>query len=599
MVYTRNNLDRAASPYLQQHRDNPVHWQEWKPEVLKHARRLDRPLLVSVGYSTCHWCHVMAREAFSDQDVAEYLNRHFISIKVDREERPDIDQYLMKFLVARTGQGGWPLNVFLTPDLKPVTALTYAATRSRYGLPAFLDILQKVKRYYGQNKNAIRSFDPSSREPVSVAEERILEILVQNFDGEHGGFGFRQKFPPHCTLLFMLHYYVENPDSRLETMITRTLDAMRLGGLHDHLQGGFFRYCVDREWRIPHFEKMLYDQALLLWIYSRAFAVFQNPGYRAAAEGILGCLEDTFSSAGLYVSGHDADTDHREGQTYLWDYRELKQNLTGGELKILQDCYLISAGGNFEGKNHLRKRRMETPPELKKVEGKLLRIRKAKKQSFRDDKIVTSWNCLAGIALIHAGRYLHNRDPLLRAQSLYSRLKNVNRSGNELIHSSLKKRKNDAAFLEDHAALLLLITFLQEETRSHGEDLAEWSEKIREFQIDGKWLESRNPDFIPVEADAFDHPTPSSVSLAELALTRAAALSGKEYLDDTEFKTPLHHDFLNIAVMIRKGLFHLITSPDKIDWKDLPFNSLQKPGSPFSDCHKGTCRLDPPPTPKA
>ena len=320
MSVARNNLDLANSPYLRQHAENPVWWQEWSAEILEYARKTDRIVFVSVGYSTCHWCHVMAREAFSDETCATILNRHFVPVKVDREQRPDIDHYLMSFLVATTGSGGWPLNAFLTPEGHPFFAMTYASTEPRFHLPAFDDILGRVREFFGENRDRIAPFELNAEHsgvdgairkvlahddggeaeagdgPASVAMisdedesqaiERVDE-LERAFDRVHAGFGQSQKFPPHSALLYLQHACAAGLSEQAGEMARETLDAMMTRGLHDHLQGGFFRYTVDREWTIPHFEKMLYDQAMLLWNYAVASRLFGSSGYRETAAGIV------------------------------------------------------------------------------------------------------------------------------------------------------------------------------------------------------------------------------------------------------------------------------------------------------------------------
>ena len=312
--FNRNNLAKSSSPYLQQHKNNPIWWQEWSEEMLEYAKRENKLLLVSIGYSTCHWCHVMAQEAFSDREIADYLNNHFVSIKVDREQRPDIDQYCMHYIMQTQGQGGWPLNVFMTPDKQPVYALTYASTQPKHGMPGFITILKAIK--VGLTQEHSHDFTPGYEKGEEIPQQKLTAAIEQNFDREFGGFGHGMKFPPHCTLLYLL--YAEEEECAKE-IVQNTVDAMALGGLHDHLQGGFFRYCTDRDWTIPHFEKMLYDQAMHLWVYSAAYHRYKKSEYKAVAEKILQCLAETFEEDGLYYSAHDADTNHEEGLTHLWD----------------------------------------------------------------------------------------------------------------------------------------------------------------------------------------------------------------------------------------------------------------------------------------
>ncbi len=309
--FKRNNLDKATSPYLLQHKDNPIHWQEWSKDVLEYARKKNKLLFVSVGYATCHWCHVMAQEAFSNKEIAGVLNEHFVSIKVDREQRPDIDHYLMAFMQETHGQGGWPLNVFLTPDVQPFFAATYMPAESRYGLSRFLDVLHNVQEMYSSQKGDIQKYLP----PISQEEHHEEGQIIQSIKDHFMNNTFGAQFPPYNTLLFLLSYYEQKKDTEIKEIIEKILDVIATRGLHDHLQGGFYRYCVDAAWMIPHFEKMLYDQAMMLWVYSVAYKILRKPEYKTVVEKIRECLEETYAD-GLYYAAHDADTDHNEGDTY-------------------------------------------------------------------------------------------------------------------------------------------------------------------------------------------------------------------------------------------------------------------------------------------
>jgi len=575
MNFKRNNLDKANSPYLKQHRDNPINWQEWKKEVIEYAKKEKKILFVSVGYSTCHWCHVMAIESFSDKEIADYLNENFVSIKVDKEQRPDINNYLMKFLVSTTGHGGWPLNVFLSSDLKPIFGLTYAGLSAKYGMPGFMEILKTVKE-----QGDGREFNPVLNAPTNIESAEIIQTIYDNFDQQYHGFG-QQKFPQHSTLLFMLHYYQETKDDKLKEMIEKTLDTMMKSGLHDHLQGGFFRYCVDREWKIPHFEKMLYDQAMLLWIYSVAFKLIGKNEYKIVAEKIVKCLSETFGAGNLFYSGIDADTNHNEGETYLWSKEELKDD-------VITNAYVIE--DNFEGKIHLIKKENKFSDDLDKAESKLLEIRKKRDQPHTDKKIITSWNCLAGIGLIHAYRYLGNKKYLDMAENLFKGLIKLHYSAS-LVHSSIDGVKEKEEFLEDYASVLLFVTYLHEETCKYEKYLKEFSSEIKKFKKK-IWIESNNEDFIEVEAEAYDQPVPSSISMAELAISRSNVLLKKEYLVDEEFKQPLNFDFLNISVILKKGLFHIVETPELLDWSKISINTIQEKGKQFMRCYKGLCNTD-------
>ncbi len=588
----KNNLKEATSPYLNQHQDNPIWWQEWSKGTIQYAKETDKVILASVGYATCHWCHVMAKEVFSDPEVAEKLNEHFVCIKVDREQRPDIDAYLMSYITALTGQGGWPLNVFLTPDLRPIYAVTYVPARSTLEKTGFLDILDKIVTYYREHPERIESFEISNtgQEQPQTRQDLLIKAYTQAYDAKHGGFGTQSKFPSFCSLLFLLYYYEVTRHASLKHMAETTLDTMMLKGLHDHLQGGFFRYCVDREWTMPHFEKMLYDQALALWTYSLAFHVFKKDAYQTVAQKIIRCLDETFQVNGLYQSAHDADTDHREGATYLWEPSEYESVLTAGEYRQFAETYQIESPNTPEGKIHLIKR---TDTFLPAIEYKLLKYRKLRPQPSQDQKIITSWNCLTGIAFIQAYRYLPNQeDGLKKAEGILTSLLTSYRSAGKIFHSSCKElAQRDAVFLEDYAGLLLLLTFLNEETGRYVPEMDELEIQINTlFRKENTWIESVSDDFMEIPASQYDQPAPSAVSLLEYALTRKDLLC-KGRTSNSGFKTPLAHDFHNISVLLAKGSFHLRETPHKLPWKDLTANTLQRVGKDARDCYQGVCRL--------
>ena len=511
--FNKNNLDRTTSPYLQQHKENPIHWQEWSKEVLRYAKENNKIIFVSVGYATCHWCHVMAMEAFSDRRIADYLNEQFVSIKVDREQRPDIDNYMMSFLQETQGQGGWPLNVFLTPDGRPILALTYMPIEPRYGMVGFFELLHVVKENYDKYGREIQTYFPAIRAEEPVEEREVIRTITENLSQ-----GFGAQFPPHNTLLFLLHYYQKNKDENIKQIIEKILDTMAMRGLHDHLQGGFYRYCVDASWTIPHFEKMLYDQAMMLWVYSTAYKVLMKSEYKTIVEKIIVCLEQTYAHEGLYYAAHDADTGHQEGITYVWTKGELQKHLTQEEFNQFARVYDLTE--NFEENIHLIKKINVFLPN---VEKKILGLRKKRKQPFTDLKIVTSWNALTGIGLIHAFRSLGDEALKARAVILFKTLLEKHYHNGVLYHSSLNGEIQREEFLEDYAASLLFATYLYEETNQHKELVKEWCAAVHEFR-NHYWAENKSNDFTQVPAQTFDHPVPSSVSLAEMALWRAGII---------------------------------------------------------------------------
>ena len=582
----RNNLERSNSPYLQQHKDNPVWWQEWGSAALAAAAAQNKPLFVSVGYSTCHWCHVMAAEAFSDRDTADYLNRHFICIKVDRETRPDIDRFLMEFMQAQNGSGGWPLNVFLTPELRPVYALTYAPARASGGMQPLRVIAGKVLDYSNAHAHAIEPFELSSRPPQPAPEEGLASALLAGHDPLHGGFGPGPKFPPHSTLLFMLYRLGAEPHPGLERACRLTLDAMRRGGLHDHLQGGIFRYCVDREWTIPHFEKMLYDQAMALWCYALAHRVLGGEAYERMAAGLVRCLEETFAKGNLFATAFDADTGHHEGATYVWRRDEIRAALSDREFEVFSASYLLPETGNFAGTIHLARRNDLL---LRDCEAKLLELRRKRPQPARDEKVLCGANALAACALIQAARSLDRPELEEKAARMTRELLGIFWDGTGLGHSLAGGTVQHQGFLSDAGALLLALTMLRESAADWDGDMNALAGYTVSFRREGRWIESSPADFQDVPAAWFDHPVPSSVSLASLGLARATVLHGG-IPGRLEYLQPLQFDFFNIAAMFTQGFFHQVHSREALAWSRLPVNSIQVRGEPEADCFRGECR---------
>jgi len=607
--YQRNNLSKSSSPYLQQHSDNPIHWQEWNKDTLKHAQKNQKLIFVSIGYATCHWCHVMAAEAFSDPATADYINEHFVAIKVDKEQRPDIDQYVMSFVSRTTGRGGWPLNAVMSPEAKLIFGGTYFPHVPKQGLVAFKDVLTQVKKWYESHAENIQEYTLEQETNISEAEDKtsLLANIYRAFDAEEGGFGRDMKFPPHNTLLYLLHVYQDTKSNEAQTMIFKTLDAMSSAGLHDHLQGGFYRYCVDRTWTIPHFEKMLYDQAMLLWVYSLAFQLFQRERDREVVEKIIICLTETFSDGqGLFYSAHDADTDHIEGETYVWTEEELKNVLKPKEFELFTEAYLISSSGNFEGKNHLLKKNWPDSSQAKskleklaKIEAKLLKLRKKRVQPFTDQKIISSWNALIGIGLLLAGRYLEKDAYKTQAFEVYEQLESRHFSAGKLAHSSLDSQLQKQEFLEDYAALLLFTSYLYEEIddkndqKKYKDKLKKLLKLLEQFQDkrDGqlRWYSNlASADFQQIPANSFDHPTPSAISLAELALFRSHKILEKDDLE-ISYRAPLNYDFHNLVAYFSQGHFHEIKAPQALKWTALPMNSLYLKSQMFQDCTDFTC----------
>ena len=611
-IFTKNNLDQSSSPYLKQHKDNPINWQEWNKETLDYAKTQNKLIFLSIGYSTCHWCHVMAKEAFSDHDTANYLNKHFVAIKIDREQRPEIDSFFMDFITKTRGRGGWPLNVVLSPDLKPFFAGTFFPQKEKHGLQPLISVLQLVKKWYDENQNNLQYYSMhhstvGSYESISVSQ--IIKKIEIAFDQEFGGFGMQTKFPPHNTLLLLLNFFQETKNESAKEMVLKTLDKMSQRGLHDHLQGGFYRYCVDREWTIPHFEKMLYDQAMLLWIYSISFQLFHREKDRMIVEKIIKNLEEKFSdSDGLYYSAHDADTNHIEGDTYTWTITELKKILNSEEFDIFSKVYEISQKGNFEGKNHLLKKDLVEVGKnnkkehllISKIENKLLIERNKKPQPFVDKKILTNWNALVGIGFILAYRYTMEKNYKEIAVKLFEKLTERHLKNSILAHSSLENELQKQEFLEDYSAMLLFATYLfeEEEFENNGQNkyldyIKIFLERLNKFKktsnsLDIWYANISMEDFEQVPATMFDHPTPSSKSLAEMAIFRSNIILEKEVIN-LKYQSFLESDFHNLTVFYSKGKFHDLHLLEKIEHKYLPINSLIKKGKKYLDCKDFMC----------
>ncbi|HEV2815275.1 MAG TPA: thioredoxin domain-containing protein, partial [Solirubrobacteraceae bacterium] len=469
-----NALARETSPYLRQHQDNPVEWLPWGDEALRRAREEDKPILVSIGYSACHWCHVMERESFEDETTAQVMNERFVCVKIDREERPDIDALYMEAVQAMTGHGGWPLNVFVTPEQVPFYGGTYFPPEPRHGMPSWQQVLIAVDEAWHQRRDEIREqgermaarlqgaglLRPSEQALDPRALDTAEVALSRQFDPQWGGFGGAPKFPPHSALEFLL--------ARGETrMSLSTLHAMRTGGIFDQVGGGFARYAVDRTWTIPHFEKMLYDNALLARVYLHAFQVSQDTRLRRTCEETLGWMaREIVAPEGGFYSALDADSEGVEGKYYVWSLDELREALSAEDLEAAVAYFGATEDGNFEGTNHLEARGPEPPPEQReRIRATLYDVRERRVRPGLDDKRLTAWNALAIHAFAEAGAVLE-RDDLL----------DVARGAADFVLTSLRtadgrllRTFNDGeaklnAYLEDHAFLLEALLALYEAT---------------------------------------------------------------------------------------------------------------------------------------
>jgi uncharacterized protein YyaL (SSP411 family) len=487
-----NRLIFARSPYLLQHAENPVGWYEWGEPAFTAARNENLPILLSIGYSTCHWCHVMAHESFEDSEVATLLNSHFICIKVDREERPDIDDFYMTVSQLLTGSGGWPLNIFMAPDRRPFMAVTYLPKRKRGGVSGLMELLSNIAAIWRQRPDMIekncrgimaeitalgRSKSIGNNPNISSISENALQQLAKLYDPENAGFGSAQKFPMPIYLTWLIRHGCAGNREALE-MALQTLHMMRNGGIWDQLAGGIHRYSVDRKWLVPHFEKMLYDQAMLAMVALEAFQVTSDPFFSSMAREIFSFADRELNSAeGAFCSALDADSEGVEGKFYLWDKKEILECL-GEDSELFCRYFDLSEVGNFEGSSILNIPMTlevfctrsglnieETGRILDRGRAALLLRREGRIRPLRDDKIITSWNGLMVAALARGGIVCGKPEYLERAAGAATFiLTSMRRSDGRLLRSCLKGPSEIPAFLEDYAFLAFGILELYEAT---------------------------------------------------------------------------------------------------------------------------------------
>jgi uncharacterized protein len=538
-----NRLAEETSPYLLQHKDNPVAWEPWGDEALQRARDQDKPLLVSIGYSSCHWCHVMEHESFEDGDVAAYMNEHFVCIKVDREERPDVDAIYMEACQAMTGQGGWPLNVFCTPDQAPFYAGTYFPPVPTRGMPSWRQLLEAIVEAWTERREEIRQGAPRIVERLRGAallepsaeniDPRLLDEaaagLRRSFDPRHGGFGVAPKFPQASALEFLLRR------GDTET-VTKTLTAMASGGIYDQVGGGFARYAVDARWLVPHFEKMLYDNALLARTYMHGWQVTSDELFRRVVEETLGwALREMRGPEGGFYSALDADSEGVEGKFYVWSLDELR-SVAGDDAAV---WFGATAEGNFEGANILTRGEGD-PPELGDWRAKLYDVRKQRVWPGLDDKRLCSWNALMISALADAGAVLENEQYLDAARQCadFVLAKMRDQSG-RLLRTWKDGVGRLNAYLEDHAYLVEALLTLYEATWE-----PHWFTAAREIAdtMIERFVDDERGGFFDTASDheqlvarrksLEDNPIPAGNSSAAFGLLRLAALTGERSYDE-------------------------------------------------------------------
>jgi uncharacterized protein YyaL (SSP411 family) len=551
-----NRLAGESSPYLLQHKDNPVDWYPWGEEALTAARERDLPILLSIGYSACHWCHVMERESFEDADTAAYMNEHFVCVKLDREERPDLDAIYMEACQAIAGQGGWPLNAFLTPDQVPFFAGTYFPPDDDRGMPSWLQVLRSIVEAWDERGDEIRAtsekvagrlsgaawVEPSDEPLTGELLDRAVENLAALEDPRNGGFGAAPKFPPASAVELLLRRAgdtVTRPDGAEvdpAAIAARALSAMANGGIYDQLGGGFARYTVDAGWLIPHFEKMLYDNALLARAYLHGWQVTGYPLFRRVCEETLDwALREMRGAEGGFYSALDADSEGEEGKFYVWTVEQVREVLgDGDEAQAMLDYFGVLPGGNWEGKTILT-RGAEEPGGFEELRRRLYDARAERVWPGLDDKRLTSWNALMISALADAGAVLERDDYLDAARRCADfLLTEATDAEGRLLRTWKDGEGRLNAYLEDHAYLLDALLTLYEATFE-----PRWFEAARALAdtlVDrfgdpekGGFFEtsSDHERLLTRRKDPEDHPIPSGNSAAALALLRLAALTGE------------------------------------------------------------------------
>lgn len=539
-----NRLAESTSPYLRQHADNPVHWQEWTPQALAEAAERDVPILLSVGYAACHWCHVMAHGSFEDAQVAEVLNDGFVCVKVDREERPDIDAIYMNATIALTGRGGWPMTCFLTPDGRPFYCGTY------YPKDAFLNLLSAITDTWRNRRDEVEDASdriaaelrsmaaglPGNGPPVdAMLCDGAVAAVLRDEDTEHGGFGGAPKFPPSAMMETLLRHYERTAARPALDAVARVGTAMVRGGIYDQLAGGFARYSVDNAWVVPHFEKMLYDNALLLRAYAHWARRTGDPLAIRVTSETARFLLDELSDGGMFVSSLDADADGREGSTYVWTVEQLTDVLGDDDGHWAADVFGVTAGGTFESGTSVLQLPAD-PDDLQRlgsVRQRLLTARRSRPQPGRDDKVVTAWNGMAITALTEAGVALGDRSLISAAQDCTAALIDLHLVAGRLRRASLGGQVGDSvAILEDYGALatgLLSVYQLDGDQRWRDTAVGLLDTALARFADPtqpGRWFDTADDAEALVlrPGDPLDGATPSGAALITEALLTAAHL---------------------------------------------------------------------------
>ena len=579
-----NRLQYETSPYLMQHVQNPVDWYPWCEEAFRKAREEDKPVFLSIGYSTCHWCHVMARESFEDAQIAKLLNQYFVSIKVDREERPDVDSIYMAVCQAFTGSGGWPTSIFMTPDQKPFFAGTYFPRHSRGQMIGFVALLQVIHDMWESDRAALiqraeaivrhlRQSEAASNEPSENLIESAIALYIRTYDPVYGGFGLAPKFPTPHNLLFLLACYERRGDAECLKMARHTLEQMYRGGLYDHIGFGFCRYSTDEKFLVPHFEKMLYDNALMILAYVNAFSVMREPLYLEIAERTTAwVLREMTSPEGGFYSAQDADSDGEEGKYYLFAPEEILCLLGPEDGEAFCAHFGITSAGNFNGMSIPNL--LSSDPHGHVFDAHLERVRQYRRGRYAlhlDDKILTAWNGLMIAALCKLYQASRNTQYLDAAKKANGFIRESLRDGDTLVVSCRKKKRGVQGFLDDYAACIYAQLALYSATLDM--EYLERAKRLCEI-VDRRFGDEARGGYYLYAADGeslilrpketYDGAMPSGNSLMAWNLVRLAQLSDEAqdaqaaerqlaFMASAAVKYPTGHAMFLLALMDREA----------------------------------------------
>ena len=566
-----NRLEKESSPYLLQHKNNPVDWYPWSEEAFKKAKELDIPIFLSIGYSTCHWCHVMEKESFEDEEVAKLLNDNFISIKVDKEERPEIDHIYMTVCQAMTGRGGWPLTIIMSPDKQPFFAGTYFPKRGRFGRPGMMELIPSISEAWKTKRNELiesankieKFLIESNKKTIgNNLNESILDdtysVFVERYDNENGGFGSQPKFPSPQNIIFLLRYHKMTGNKTALEMAEKTLINMRMGGIYDQLGFGFHRYSTDKEWLVPHFEKMLYDQAMLSIAYTEAYHLTKKDVYKKIAIEILTYIKrDLTDQRGGFYSAEDADSEGEEGTFYIWSLEELNF-LEKSEKDLSIEYFNLEDEGNYldestrkkNGKNifHIKSLNNISDNRYEKIRTKLFEQRKKRIHPLKDDKILTDWNGLAIAAFAKAGDVFDNEEFVLIAEKSADFIsRNLKNEDGTLLKRYRNGKSGINGHLDDYAFYIWGLLELYESTFKvdYLEEAIELSDiVIKNFSNEnnaGFYLSGKNSEKMIVRSiTGYDGAIPSGNSIIAMNLVRLSKMTGEiKWIDIAEnlFKT--------------------------------------------------------------